>query len=182
MDAPTPSQDTLTWKNITDGISDDYMDDLLDAFYSQPAVPSKEYGILNQEFQPEQGYSSFPDVDLYDNTDAPAAPSYAHNPQEPSCVAPAPPSYTHNPQEPSCAAPAPPSNAHNPQEPPAPSSCVAPQDPNPHEEGMYVDGVLVPFEDQKYSIHIMHLTGKGFCIGPECTGCYPLRGTCKAFM
>ena len=162
MDAPTPSQDTLTWKNITDGISDDYMDDLLDAFYSQPAVPSKEYGILNQEFQPEQGYSSFPDVDLYDNTDAPAAPSYAHNPQEPSCVAPAPPS-------------------NNPQEPPAPSSCVAPQDPNPHEEGMYVDGVLVPFEDQKYSIHIMHLTGKGFCIGPECTGCNPLRGTCKAF-
>jgi hypothetical protein len=47
---------------------------------------------------------------------------------------------------------------------------------------MYVDGVLVPFEDQKYSIHIMHLTGKGFCIGPECTGCNPLRGTCKAFM
>ena len=45
------------------------------------------------------------------------------------------------------------------------------------EEGMYVHGKLVPFPNEA---HDMQRLGKGFCVGPHCPGCQPLRGVCHA--
>ena len=44
------------------------------------------------------------------------------------------------------------------------------------EEGIYVGGVLVPFRNEA---HDMQRLGKGFCVGPHCQGCRPLRGKCR---
>ena len=71
-------------------------------------------------------------------------------------------------------------------EPPEPAQPAPPAPPAaPIVEGMYVDGVLVPLDAfaPRTACAVacaVHLKGKGFCPGPQCEGCQPLRGVCRA--